>query len=172
MPVPELINTDKVIISFPGWGDPTPETGVLWFNAPLDVDGVTDMILHGECTVDLPDCAVSFELRGYAPPRPTKRSALDRIDWRPVDGGHWNPRRKSIVGSGRRVEGTHRHVFDLNWVEHEGRLRKGNLRQAIEIDEEPQSFESLIAMVGKAFRISNMSIVSVPPWRYELYRNG
>jgi hypothetical protein len=51
-------------------------------------------------------------------------------------------------------------------------MRNGNLPQAVELDEEPQSFESLREVVGNLFRINNIDVVSRPPWEYNLFTNG
>jgi hypothetical protein len=55
-------------------------------------------------------------------------------------------------------------------------MRRGNLRQAVDIDEELQTFEAFRDHVGNLFRISNIDIVPRPPWVYDLFleneRNG
>lgn len=54
---------------------------------------------------------------------------------------------------------------------HEGRLRSGNLPQAMDIQEEIPSFESLRDYSGKSFRINNIGVVPPPPWEYNLGLN-
>lgn len=166
MLLPDLMALPKMIVSFGGWSEPD-ETDYVWFNAPVDVAGITDLLLHGGCYRHLPDRHVVFELRGFTPLSPTKRKALERFEWRSLRGGHSSPRRKGVEGSGRRVGDTHVHPFELNWVEAEARMRSGNLRQAAPVDEELQSFESVRSYVGNRLKINNIDVVSMPPWAYE-----
>jgi len=173
MPYPALFNAKKALARFPGWSEPEPETDYIWFNAPIEIAGVveTSFVLHGGCIRTVPDRNVTFELRCSAPSK-KRTMPIARIEWRSLQGGHSNRRRKGSAASGKRVSETHHHSFDLNWIESERRMRSGNLPQAEEIDQEIQSFESLLDCVGKLFRINNMRIVTCPPWAYDLFNNG
>lgn len=163
----------KEIAQFPGWSEPEPETGYCWFNAPLLIGGVVEQgfILHGGCLKRVPDANVTFELRARKPGG--KRTVcFDRIDWRAVRGGHSNPRRPGSPVSGKRVGPSHHHSFDLNWLEAEKRLRGRNLPMADDIDEEIQSFESLLEFTGNRFRINNICVVTLPKWEYDFFCDG
>lgn len=173
MPFPKLAAALKAIAQFPGWSEPEPETGYCWFNAPLMIAGVIEhgFVLHGGFIKHVPDANVSFELRALKPG--AKRTvAIARIDWRAVRGGHTNPKRPGSPVSGIRVSDSHHHSFTLNWLEHETRLRSGNLPMAEDIDQQIQTFESLRATVGILFRINNIDIVQPPKWEYDLFSNG
>jgi hypothetical protein len=173
MPLPELVAAEKLLSRFPGWSAPEPETGFIWFDAPIEIEGVTEagLILHGGAYANLRDRHVVFELKGYIPGS-SKRKALIRSEWRSIRGGHSNPRKSNLASAGQRVGDTHTHPFELNWSQTEQRLRKGNLRQAVNIDEELQSFETFRSYVGNHFGISNIGIVDRPPWVYDLFQGN
>ena len=170
MPLPDLMKLAKELARFPGWSDPEPETNYVWFDAPVEIGGFVEagLVLHGGCYADVPNRNVVFELRAQVPGA-LKKKAVMRAEWRSLTGGHSCPRRKGIPSSGKRVGDTHWHPFDLNWSETEGRMKKGNLRQALAFEQEFQSFESFRDSVGFHFGIRNIAIVSAPPWVYDLY---
>lgn len=173
MPLDAMFQAEKAIATFPGWSQPEMETGFMWFMAPLEIGGVVeaDFVLFGGCNANLPDRNVLFELRVGAPGN-NRRIPLARLEWRSVQGGHLNRRRRGNKWSGKRVSATHYHSFEANWSATHQRMRGKNLPQAVEIEEEPQSFESLRVEVGNLFRINNIEIVSRPPWEYNLFHNG
>ncbi len=172
MGLPDLVAARKEIALFPGWSDPEPETGAMWFIASLAIGGVVQeaFALHGVCLKYAPEKNVAFELKALGPKR--RKIPLARYEWRSLRGGHTNARRSGSPVSGQRVSATHYHSFDLNWLEAEGRMRAGNLPQAMSIEQEPQSFESLRDEVGNLFRINNISVVLPPPWEYEMFGHG
>jgi hypothetical protein len=168
-PLLALAEGEKSISAFPGWSGPEPETGYLWFDAPLEIDGVTEegFVLHGGCLAYQPDCNVTFEIRiNKSPGR--RCLPLMRICWRSLKGGHTNLRRQGTEFSGARLGDTHFHTFDHNWLPETGRMRAGNLRMAQPINESLQSFTELRDFVGIQFRINNIAIVSIPNWEYKL----
>ncbi len=169
MGLPELVAARKEIDQFPGWSDPEPETGAMWFIAPLAIGGVTQeaFALHGLALKYAPDRNVCFELKALGPRN--RKVPLARYEWRSLRGGHTNSRRSGSPVSGQRVSATHYHSFELNFLEAQGRMRLGNLPQAESITQEPQTFESLRVDVGNLFRINNMSIVLPPPWEYGMF---
>lgn len=172
MTFPEIFAARKEIANFAGWQDPEPETGGMWFMAPLAIGGVVQdaFFLHGVCLKYAPDVNVCFELKVHG--QKGKKKSLARYEWKSLREGHTNPRKKGSPVSGLRVSRTHYHSFDLNWLEAENRLRGGNLPLAESITEEPDSFESLRREVGKLFRINNMDVVLPPPWEYKMFENG
>jgi hypothetical protein len=172
MTLPDLLKARKAIAQFPGWSEPEPETGFIWFHAPLEVAGVVEegFILAGGCFRNIPECNVTFELRIAGPKR--RRIPLARFEWQSLRGGHTNARRGGSPVSGTRVSDTHYHSFDLNWLHREGRMRLGNLPQAEDFEQPIQSFESLRQTIGNLFRINNIEIVNAPPWEYSLFDNG
>jgi len=171
-PFPTLARAQKTIAAFSGWSQPEPETGYVWFDAPLDIEGVTEagFVLHGGAYSNRPEVHVTFEMR--ISKTPGRRCVpLSRIDWRSLTGGHTNPRwPPPSEWNGRTVSSTHFHDFEINWVPEQGRFRRRQL--AREIEEDLQRFEQLRAYTGKHFRINNIEIVDVPPWEYNLFSRG
>ncbi len=172
MPFPALFSAAKAVVQFQGWSEPEPETGYIWFNAPLEIGGVveTGLVLHGGCFRRIPDRNVTFELATISPGG--RRVPLARADWRSLRGGHTNDRRPGSPVSGTRVSDCHHHAFELNWIAADGRMRRGNLPQAEELDKGIQSFESLRDWTGNRWNINNISVVLRPPWEYDLFADG
>ncbi len=168
-PFPTLIEEWKSVARFPGWSDPEPETGYIWFDSELEIGGVTEQsfVLHGGCYHDRPDLNVTFELR-VGRSGSTGRIPLVRMDWRSLNGSHSNPRKGNSIWRGKMVSDTHLHAFELNWLPDERRMRGGNLRLAREIDEALQTFDEVREFVGKQFRINNIALVQEPPWVYTM----
>jgi hypothetical protein len=90
-----------------------------------------------------------------------------RIEWRPL-----NPHSNKGLGPKhlRHViqDGSHHHRFDLNWQRSQESVLRGELLIAVPLTEEgpePQNFRALLAVVGKAFRIRNIQLVTPPPWQ-------
>lgn len=168
--LPKIVSAEKALVQAPNWSPPEPETGHIWFNAPLDIGGATEagLFLHGGCTVNLPDRAVVFELvlTGY---KGRRRTPLERVCWRSLQGGHSNRRGRNAPLSGKRVGDTHLHAFGDNFSAVHDRMMGGNLPQADGISEILDTYESLREYVGKRFKINNIGIVPVPPWSYTLF---
>lgn len=142
----------------------------MWFDAPIEIDGVTEtgLVLHGGCYQDRPDCNVSFELR--IAKTPGRRCVpIERIDWRSLEGGHSNPRRKGHPLSGLILPSTHRHPFEHNYSETEHKMRAVNLRMAQEIVPDLEDFETVRGFVGKCLKINKIELVLAPDWRYYLF---
>lgn len=160
----------KTLAVFPGWSLPD-DTGYSWFNAPVEIGGVVEpgLVLHGGCYIRYPDRHVTLSLELSKTPG-RKVRPLERIDWRSLTGGHSNPKWKDAPPGyrGRRVSDTHLHAFDMNWSEANQRMKDQNLPYAREIDEELPTFQALIGFAGKQLRISNINVVTAPPWEYAL----
>src|SRR3546814_14054267 len=113
-----LVEQWKTIAHFPGWSEPEPETGHVWFDAPLDIGEITEagLFLHGSAQIDAPDQHVTFELVARNV-NARRRGNLIRLEWRSPKGGHRNPRNlgpKDLAG--RRVSATTRHCSFLYWI--------------------------------------------------------
>jgi hypothetical protein len=69
MGLPELVGSLKEMTAFPGWAEPEPETGAMFFTAPLAIAGVVQeaFTLHGLCLKQIPDRNVTFELKVSRP---------------------------------------------------------------------------------------------------------
>jgi hypothetical protein len=164
-----IFEEEKLIAYFPGWSSSEEETGYIWFDAPLDIGGVTEagLVLHGGAYVNMPEQHVTLELivRNL---KGKRRIALARLDWRSLKGGHTNPRGGPKGLSGKRMPPTHLHDFEINHDEKKCRMSAG-LRWARPIEPELLSFEDVRAFAGKHFRINNMQIVDTPTWEYDLF---
>jgi hypothetical protein len=165
-----IASAGKAIAYFPGWSKPDDEDHYSYFQAPLSIGGVTEagLFLAGGAMIDAPDKNVSFEIvlltHGGA-----KRTKIMRLDWRSLRGGHTNQRRYNCPdGCPGRTGETHFHSFQVNWMEHEQKLRGSRLPCAVNISENLQSYEQLRTYVGKHFQINNIDIVSPPEWEYKL----
>lgn len=170
----ELVYSKKRISAFPGWVEPEAETGYAWFDAPLEIEGVTEVgfVLHGGCYPQRPNCCLTFELRiGRKPGR--KRIPLQRLDWRSFSGGHTNPVRKGWPLSGKRTAPTHLHSFDLNWSETQpDRMVWDELKFAEDVPEQLPDFASVRSYVGNRFGINGVELVVEPVWVYDLFYWG
>jgi len=169
-----LTERNKSISYFPGWSEPEPESSYTWFNAPLDVAGVTEagLVLHGGCLANAPDCNVSFEIAviGMGGHR---RISLARLCWRSLRGGHTNPRTHGPeVLRGLRVGPTHYHSFTANWIAAERRMRGRNLPFAEDVNEVLETFEAARDLAGALLRISNIGVVMRPEWEYDLFHGS
>lgn len=168
-PLQALAEAEKTLSVFPGWSEPEGETGYLWFDAPLDVGGVTEQgfVLHGGCYRYQPDRNVTFEVRVSKIPG-RRCIPLMRTCWRSLKGGHTNPLRRDHPLSGKRVGPTHVHPFHANWLPDRERMRAGNLPFAEAIGQDFQSFTIFRDYAGNRFRINNIGVVTVPNWEYRL----
>lgn len=161
----DLVNQTKTIAYFPDWqrGD----NSALWFDAPLEIGGVTaaGLFLHCEARRDMPNCNVGFEIT-YLIPNSRRRFALQRLDWESWKRQHVNPRKRGYPLRGKRVGPTHIHPFALNWNEAAKKFRKGDLPVATDFDGELQTFDQARAAAGFFLGISNIELVMRPPWDY------
>ena len=156
-----LMETPKTVAIKPVWDAPDS----IWFKCTvaLDIDGVTvpGLELRGTAGQTLPDRSVSFHLQHH-PPR-EECVHLARVDWRPL-GSHTNPESGPRKLRLLRVEGSHIHGFDNNWLADSERLRM-SIPVAELLDPDPASFEELVARVGKEFRIRGLDRLERPNWR-------
>lgn len=131
---------------------------------PLDIDGVTveGLELRGGCIQDSPDRAVGLHLQYHPAKRPC--TPLARAEWRPL-GAHTNPNYGPRSLRLLRIEGSHLHSFDLNWLEGDGRMRAGNLPLAQPLDPDAANLDAFLAFVGKEFRIMGLDQMEPPAWR-------
>ncbi|NBC31447.1 MAG: hypothetical protein GVY13_02100 [Alphaproteobacteria bacterium] len=162
--LPTIFSASKSIVHFSGWSLSAAGSGYLRFELPLLTgdDFQPELRLRGGAYAWLPDEHVTFEMIARRQ-EDGKRVPLIRLDWRPLDGGHTNPRRGPPKFAGKRIVGTHLHDFDLNWIAEENRMRGRNLPLAKPV---PGlfSFEEVRDFVGMSFKIDNIGLVGVPPW--------
>ena len=155
-----LVAAKKTLVDVPVWGERGADG--LEFSAPLEIDGVTieGLTLRGRARKPLADREVAFQLEYHH--AQIIGGAMCRIEWRPL-----NPHSNKGLGPKelRHIvqNGTHHHCFDLNWKRSEEAVLQGDLKIAVPLDD-PGNFRALLAVVGKEFRISNIQLVTLPPW--------
>jgi hypothetical protein len=139
------------------------------FLTPLEVDGVTvaGLALRGVCYQRFPDQAVTLQLEAAMPGLRT-RVPLARLDWRPLNRGHKNPRRGANMYAGQLIDGTYLHPFDLNWIAATEAMRTGNLPFSRPVLNDPSTFEEALDIAGKEFRINNIEMIETPKWSARL----
>ena len=146
------------------WSEPDPLDGQMSFLEPLSIGGVTvgTFSLKGTCNVGRPDCDVMFQLETGIHGQRT-RLPLARIDWRPLSGGHKQPKKKE-GGKREIILGSHYHCLHDNWIESEQRMREGNLPLGQALESDPSDFAELLDMVRIRFRINNITSLGTPKW--------
>ena len=123
---------------------------------------VEGMLLRGRAIKDRPDEEVMLQLEcphDYS----REHNAIERIDWNPLhnhnNGGNGPEDLRFLL-----QKYTHRHSFDLNWLEEEQRMRYNNLPIAEPVAQPLKEFEDLIEFCGKCFGIENLGDLPPPPW--------
>lgn len=163
-----LVESWKDLPQSARWSEPDAIDGQLSLFAPLTVAGVTigNFALRVTCNAFRPDCDVMFQLEIGVHGQRT-RLPLTRIDWRPLSGGHKQPRQP---GSRKRefIEGSHFHALDDNWLEAEQRMRENNLPWAQQLDPEPATYTELLDLVRIRFRINGVGDIGTPKWSAKL----
>lgn len=164
----QLVETWKSLSGPVSWTTPDPRDRYMRFYTTLEIDGIVDagLVLKGGTYADTPDRHVTFEMAIVDPVR-GRDLRLTRMDWRDLKGGHSN-KRKLCRGTLRRAPETHFHDFEMNYIESEGKMKRGKLPCARAVSEDIQTFEQLRSFVGTHFRINNINIVPPPNWEYTL----
>jgi hypothetical protein len=155
-----LVLAEKSLLDVPAWM--SRGTDGLDFSVPLEVDGVTveAITLRGRARKPLPDREVIFQLEYHH--AQIIGGPVARIEWRPLNAhnnkGVGPKHLRHIIQSG-----SHHHCFDLNWQRSHEAVLRGELPIAVPIDD-PNNLRALLAVVGKAFRINNIQLITPPPW--------
>jgi hypothetical protein len=158
-----LVEAPKILPVRPAWEKPDST----WFclNASLDLasgETVQGLELRGGAHQSLPDRAVRFQLQYY--PAKGQCVPLVRVEWRPLTP-HTNPANCAPELSLARVEGSHVHGFDMNWLTDLDRMRTGNLPVAQALSTDPSSFKDLLVVLAKELRINGLDKIEPPPWQ-------
>ena len=159
--LPSLVQGEKTITAVPAWVERGPDG--LEFTSPLEIDGVVleALTLRGRARKSLADREVIFQLEYHH--AQIIGGAVCRIEWRPLSA-------HSNKGLGPRSlrhiiqVGSHHHRFDLNWQHSQDSVLRGDLPIAVPINDDPENFRALLAVVGKEFRIRRIQSITVPPW--------
>ena len=131
--------------------------------SPLDIDGVTVAGLQVRLAAFelVPDENVRAQIEHHPPKG--KCEPMARVEWRPL-AEHNNKGRGPIEHRFKPFRQTHVHRFDMNWDQQRQRLFSPNLPIALPI-QDVDSYDKFLDICGVEFRITNMSIVPIPPWR-------
>jgi hypothetical protein len=156
-----LVYAEKTISAVPAWVERGPDS--LEFTTPLEIDGVVleALALRGRARKSLADREVIFQLEYHH--GQIIGGPVCRIEWRPLSA-HNN---KGLGPKSLRhmiQSGSHHHRFDLNWKQSPDSVLRGDLPIAVPLNEDPNSFRELLAVVGKEFRIRRIQSITVPPW--------
>ncbi len=121
------------------------------------------LAFRGKARADLPNANVLLQLE-YPQDGRTDR-AIDRIEWRPIQGYHKNVP-KGPCGHLHKtfVYGSHRHLFSCNWLTDQRRLLTNNLPIAEALSPDPATFSDLLALTSKCFRINGLAEYVPNPW--------
>lgn len=166
MPNPylSLVESWKQLPPNVGWSRPDPLDGEMSIYAPLEIGGVTvgAFALRATCNVERPDTDVMLQLETGLPGDRTKLP-LCRIDWRPLSGGHKQPKQP---GNRKRkfISGSHLHTFLDNWHAEEERMIGTNLPWAQQLAPEPSDIYGLLDLAQNLFRIKDLSRIGIPEW--------
>ena len=134
--------------------------------ATVDIDGITEpgLVLTGRASVTNVDRHVSLSLVYHN--ALNLGGAIDRIDWKPLDAhvnkGVGPPRLRFI-----RIEGTHRHAWELN-AALGVKAVVDDLPVAEPIEPDLGNWDVLLQLAATCWRIADLSMFPVPPWQYGL----
>jgi hypothetical protein len=158
--IPLLFQSVKTLVAIPNWVERGAD--ILGFTAPLEMENATieGMQLRGQSRKTLADRAVTFQLEFHR--AQIIGGPICRIEWRPLSA-HSNKGKGPAEWRHILQTGSHCHRFDLNWAESVDGVQRGELPLAVPINE-PPDFSSLLALVGKEFRIDGIGSVTAPPW--------
>lgn len=162
----DLVNAEKLLASSVEWG---PRGRRLEILIPLEIDEVIEegFFFRGTALATLPDREMVFQLEYHGVKIPGGTGPLARLEWnsiRPHNNKGKGPEEFRFIDQ----KPSHVHLFEDNWCEKNGALLKDNLPIARPVIESIQGFNDCLAFVGKLFRISNIGLVKVPEWVYEL----
>ncbi len=91
------------------------------------------------------------------------RIPLTRIEWRPLQDVHKDPKVRGVQR--KIIRGSHFHPFRKNFLEDQGRMIEGNLPYAEQLETDPATFAELLDLTGKLFRINGLVSMLPPPWQ-------
>jgi hypothetical protein len=156
-----LHHSDKLIGVQPDWVERDSEDLVIV--SPLEIDGVIieGFLFRATAKKRLPEEMLAFQPEYH--PAGEIGGPLCRIEWRPLSV-HNNKGRGPREWQHRLIIGCHYHRFDVNLRYAEKDLGRGKLPIAVPLDDSPTSFDMLLALVKKEFRINNIEWIEPPPW--------
>ncbi len=166
--LPPLIAATKTLASPPKWVEVDDQFN---FTVPLDIDGITQMglRLRGKCSRNHAEQNITFQIehlfKGFS-----KLAPVIRIDWRPIKL-HQNRNIGPIQWRLTKFHGSHIHPFQENfdWMVGNGQSLADNIRQnlpiAVPLEADPSNVTALVAFMGEAFNIGEVSAIPAPPWK-------
>ncbi|MCC6480047.1 MAG: hypothetical protein IT552_12670 [Sphingomonadaceae bacterium] len=161
----ELVTAEKLIAAPTDWVRRGRRLEVL---LPLEIDEVIEegLLFRATALERMPEREMMFQLEYHGVRIPGGSGPLTRFEWnsRP----HNNKGKGPIEFRFMDLVPSHVHLFEDNWSDTKGAMLKDNLPIARPVNESIQQFSECLDYVGKLFRISNISLVKVPEWVYEL----
>lgn len=95
----------------------------------------------------------------YQPGGPRTTEPLERLEWRVAHtNGNVGPEAIRLT----ECESTHLHSFDLNYLDSERRMLRGNLPLAHSVLPEPETLKAFLAFGEKSLRINGLAQVTLP----------
>lgn len=160
--VVEAVSLEKELSGTVSWSD---DGGYSWSRPPLVVDGVGVEGLFVRIKVaNSIDAFRSMVQVEWDAPRNTH--ALARIDWKV---GHTNPNKGPSELRLERIESSHVHEFDLNYLRLERRMMQKNLPIARPLSPDPNSLEEFFATAQVEFKIKGLAQIARPPFQAGLF---
>jgi hypothetical protein len=160
--LPDIAGAEKQLSGVRVWI--VREPNHLSLVSALETEGVTmaSVQLRIRAFQDEPDRAVMIQLE-YNPPK-GRNERLIRIEWRPLTS-HTNTNKAPEPYRLMIIRTSHIHRFENNYFEAGNRMVRGNLPHAIPLEPDPSSFDELLEVASKEFRISDLNRVPTPPWQ-------
>jgi len=159
------LGAKKTLTSAPQWK--SDSRGHFRLSMPLAIEDVVQegLYLMGRAPEGTPGRDVSFMLCNGESRAATV--VIDRIDWNPSTS-HTNRNVGPEVLRLLVIDGTHRHHLEDNLTQM-GELRTGNLPVARPVEEDLNSFGSLVAFAERAYNIDGLGYLAPPLWVEDLF---
>lgn len=163
--LPTLFASGKALFADLNWVI-GPETDS--FEAPLEIDGLAreGARLRGTVYKVAARRAVMLQVEFNAAAH--KIGALDRIDWNPIHT-HNNKGKGPPHLQFMKQHGSHHHLFELNYLTTEQRMRAGNLPIAVPMEPNVSTEEELLRFAEVHFRIKGLGKQYLPQWQADLF---
>lgn len=161
----DLVTSQKLIATPSDWVKRGRRLEIV---LPLEIDEVIEegFLFRATALERLPDREMMFQLEYHGIRIAGGAGPLTRFEWnsRPHNNKGKGPEEFRFLD----LKPSHVHFFEDNWCEKNGAMLKDNLPIARPVIESIQGFSECLSYVGKLFRISNINLVKVPEWVYEL----
>jgi hypothetical protein len=166
----ELVQAEKTLDASPVWiGDSDPLRFEFTQTLSIGTATIGGLILRGKASKGSVDRDVMFQIEYSVGVR--TRHHLWMVDYKPFHDHSNDPAGPEELHY-LDFSSTHSHAFTDNYIEHENRMRSGNLPLARHCVPEPNSFEELLDFCAQKFNVCNMGIIPAPEWSANLFGPG